>query len=591
MFERARKISGSLFCSLSLGLLFLCAFVSSNHLLAQEPSFGIEDVSQKFRDQFGRTPNSISETTFFIIATVVLGTIIFLIWLYYQYYGRRHIKGGFHNERELFNELCQGHQLTREQQNILRRIAKELKLSTPSLLFIDPKYLEQTLYDRVVPYPTHLLQELLMRLFGEVDLEIGTQGGLSTSMYSWTSISDGLQETEMYSARNDVGGQTATTLLRSVPKEVSEQQSGSGSATGTGAGTWDSEFWSDIEKGQEPQKDEKKDGGKTGGGPTTQEHSGLRSASHFAPVLAVPPLREEVLKTDQRAYHASETVSSARMIPPSGPGLEKTTYKPQYPESSEKGTSNTNVDVQPPDSSQSGTSIPTSNSSKESLHNDSSMNGSLLKNPSSNASSFNASSPNHSSESNSSSNNSSSKNSPFTSSTSSKELQGSVNRSHKTEEPLNDFRQTKILENPTVGTRVFSSLIQSMSQVSEELTASSVQNLLNRPVSLSPKSLQEMKVNPTFSRRPPISPIAGQNRTVRPGKPVATGLLDSGQGNVVVEQIDLESLGIQVPGQMISGQSKRPTESSASKTDTESGEIGEIAFIEQLIASPKSPIR
>lgn len=562
MFERARKINGSLFCSLSLGLLFLlflCAFVSSNHLLAQGPSFGIEDVSQTLRNRLGRTPNSINETTFLLIATAVLGTIIFLIWLYYQYYGRRHIKGGFHSERELFNELCQGHQLTREQQTILRRIAKELKLSAPSVLFIEPKYLERALYDRVVPYSTPSLQELWMTLFGEVDFEVGTQGGLSTSMYSWTSISDRLQATEVYSARDDVGRQTATTLLRSVPKEVSEQQSG----TEAGTGTWDSEFWSDIEKGQETQKGERKDGGNIEGETMTQEHSELRLASHFAPVLAVPPLREEVLKTDQRAYHASETVSSARIVPPRGSGLEKTTYKPQYPESSEKGPSNTNANTstnrnsQPPDSSQGGTSVSTSNSLKEPLRN-----GSSVKN-----------------------------------STSSQELQRSVNRSYNTEEPLNDFRQTKIQENPTVGTRVFSSLIQSMSQVSEELTACSVQNLLNRPVSLSPKSLQEMKVNPTPSRRSPSSPIspsASQNRVARLGKPVATGLLDSGQGNVVVEQIDLESLGIQVPGQTIAGQSKIQNGPSASKTDTESGEIGEIgeiAFIEQLIASPQSPIR
>lgn len=67
-------------------------------------------------------------------------------------------------KKSLFDELCAAHTLTAPEQSLLRDLAKSLGLSSPALLLVEPRHLQE----RAQQSDGELASTLVSKLFGDV---------------------------------------------------------------------------------------------------------------------------------------------------------------------------------------------------------------------------------------------------------------------------------------------------------------------------------------------------------------------------------------------------------------------------------------
>lgn len=69
-------------------------------------------------------------------------------------------------KRALFDDLCQSHALTHSEQSLLRELSKTLGLSSPTLLLVEPKHLQDR--SQQPSKDAELAATLLNKLFGDL---------------------------------------------------------------------------------------------------------------------------------------------------------------------------------------------------------------------------------------------------------------------------------------------------------------------------------------------------------------------------------------------------------------------------------------
>lgn len=123
---------------------------------------GTVEISNSINRWFRRS-SSLSENSvwvFIFIAILLLWAGLYL-WDRYRKPGKR----TRHDREGLFLQLCDLHNLSRTDQQLLRKAAKSQNLDQPSLAFIDPRVLMR--FGEEFPQLESQAQQLLDRLFGE----------------------------------------------------------------------------------------------------------------------------------------------------------------------------------------------------------------------------------------------------------------------------------------------------------------------------------------------------------------------------------------------------------------------------------------
>ncbi len=100
-------------------------------LLAEKGRFS--DMGRQFR-----TASESSNYLHLLILFAVLVGLGLAIWLAMQILQRKNRKH-YHSPRALFGELCQTHDLSRAEQQLLRRLASTHALEQPARLFLEPQ--------------------------------------------------------------------------------------------------------------------------------------------------------------------------------------------------------------------------------------------------------------------------------------------------------------------------------------------------------------------------------------------------------------------------------------------------------------------
>lgn len=123
---------------------------------------GTVEISNSINRWFRRS-NSLSENSLWVF---IFGAILLLwagLYLWDRY--RKPSKRTKHDREGLFLQLCDLHNLSRSDRQLLRKVAKSQNLEQPGLAFVDPRTLLR--YIAESPQSEPEARELLDRLFGE----------------------------------------------------------------------------------------------------------------------------------------------------------------------------------------------------------------------------------------------------------------------------------------------------------------------------------------------------------------------------------------------------------------------------------------
>ena len=104
--------------------------------------------------------------------TEVWGVAIFLVlaplvaWFCFRRFGSSEPAEPVANPKALFNELCDGHELGREERDLLEQLAKRAKLDPLAKIFLEPDRLTDSKTSELRPAQRLLLTALNVKLFG-----------------------------------------------------------------------------------------------------------------------------------------------------------------------------------------------------------------------------------------------------------------------------------------------------------------------------------------------------------------------------------------------------------------------------------------
>jgi len=110
-----------------------------------------------------RRPISWSEVAI-VVAFLVFAPLI--AWIAFRRFGASEPPEPGSNPRELFNELCDGHELGREEREFLEQLAKRAKLDPLAKIFVEPDSLTAAGAADLRPAQRLLLAALNVKLFG-----------------------------------------------------------------------------------------------------------------------------------------------------------------------------------------------------------------------------------------------------------------------------------------------------------------------------------------------------------------------------------------------------------------------------------------
>ncbi len=309
-FQKTKAILSAAIVLLIVGSALLC--FDEARIFAQSTTPAPDNVFQSFSNKFGKGSDRASNSTIIVAVVVVVASVVLSFWLYDRYSRSRSTKGGYTSIRGLFRDLCKAHELSRPQQVLLRKIAKELNLDDPLPLFIEPRYLLRALSDHLVPDSSDAIRTIVETIFSEdvaPDMPSGT-GQHDPGWFTWTSITE----------NPDFGTENLATRKTSITPLSSPESTATST---TSSKQFDPTFWEDIERaGKGLARDSSRD---SGGGETTAIH---------VPVFFAPPLRHDVLEADEVSYHLPQGEPS-QSEPPT-----KTVYKPRYPETNDSRSGN-----------------------------------------------------------------------------------------------------------------------------------------------------------------------------------------------------------------------------------------------------------
>lgn len=96
-------------------------------------------------------------------------------WLAFRRFGTTEPPEPGSNPRELFNELCDGHQLGRDERDFLEQLARRAKLNPAANIFLDPDSLTAAGAADLTPAQRLLLAALNVKLFGGQPLPVANR--------------------------------------------------------------------------------------------------------------------------------------------------------------------------------------------------------------------------------------------------------------------------------------------------------------------------------------------------------------------------------------------------------------------------------
>jgi hypothetical protein len=102
-------------------------------------------------------------------------------WLFFRRFGNTEPAEPAANPKALFAELCEGHQLGREERDLLEQLAKRAKLDPVARIFLEPDLLTDPQASELRPAQRLLLTALNVKLFGGQPLTSATRLGTANS--------------------------------------------------------------------------------------------------------------------------------------------------------------------------------------------------------------------------------------------------------------------------------------------------------------------------------------------------------------------------------------------------------------------------
>ena len=145
-------------------------------------------IQRSLHDGFDTPPEVYREQTksiFIVFGLLAAGIVLFLMWYIWQ---QKIAEAAKNNPNTLFNELCTIHQLSGKEQHILKTIAANNSLACPLQLFVEPRYLLETLHHRNFASSRASVKKLLATLFGITPDSAGLDSGISDSGVSDSKI-------------------------------------------------------------------------------------------------------------------------------------------------------------------------------------------------------------------------------------------------------------------------------------------------------------------------------------------------------------------------------------------------------------------
>ncbi|MGL4595461.1 MAG: hypothetical protein ACRCUY_12110 [Thermoguttaceae bacterium] len=158
---------------LMFAALFYSCCINNVPLLAEQDDLVSQLKKGMTVNFFGGSHSTNSSPVGLIVFLLVIA--LFLIFIFFLDRNYRHSKNdAITNSNELFRELCRAHQLAMRERLLLVEIAEDASLENPLPLFVEPKYLLDTLqdFDLVSVHP--LISTIIATLFGKEILELSS---------------------------------------------------------------------------------------------------------------------------------------------------------------------------------------------------------------------------------------------------------------------------------------------------------------------------------------------------------------------------------------------------------------------------------
>ncbi|MGL6196305.1 MAG: hypothetical protein ACRC2T_15925 [Thermoguttaceae bacterium] len=192
-----RFLSAILIC---VGVALL--FSGNTELFAQDiPSqkMDIEDVKHALNDRLGKGINPNGWRNFIIMTTgfAIIGGVVLVVFLLERHYHFSVRKESYNNPRHLFRELCSTHEFSRKQSRLLSKVAKELQLENPLLIFVEPKYLNNAIEENIIPGLTEDLKNIYHELYNDELVSKTEMNKHESSWFAWTEVSDNPNAAEL----------------------------------------------------------------------------------------------------------------------------------------------------------------------------------------------------------------------------------------------------------------------------------------------------------------------------------------------------------------------------------------------------------
>lgn len=123
-------------------------------------------------------------TPFLLIVTLI-GVAVVGIVIYNRLALKYANKNGYDSPRQLFNELCIAHELLRSERQFLKLFAETLTLPDPLALFIEPKFLIDSLQNPKFARHHIVIEGLLIKVFGiPEDVRDAASGNWESDIYT-----------------------------------------------------------------------------------------------------------------------------------------------------------------------------------------------------------------------------------------------------------------------------------------------------------------------------------------------------------------------------------------------------------------------
>ena len=213
------------FCA---GQTYLVAQDATKRSEKQERLNSFDEFSNSMSNAF-KKPQSRYNNALLMGSVIFLGAVVVIFLVSVNLYQKsRNTKEGYYSTESLFKDLCRLHNFDRTDQTVLRKLAKKFQLPNPLDLFVEPRFLEQALAERIVPYTQNQIRKIFLELFSTEQFSF-TQDEKPPSWFAWTVIKD-----------NPDSEQLMKKPLTSSESQVQPEQ--------VKVQRWDPALWEDVDR-------------------------------------------------------------------------------------------------------------------------------------------------------------------------------------------------------------------------------------------------------------------------------------------------------------------------------------------------------